>query len=58
MANSTNSTSSNMTLQAAWSQIDLPWAAWKADALNSFDNIGTWLGRYQQYLGMAASYAN
>ena len=56
ISNQTNST--NMTIQSAWSQINLPWGDWKADALNSFDNIGTWLGRYQQYLGMAANYAN
>jgi len=58
--NATTNGTSNATvsLPSIWSSIDLPWAQWKNDALVSLEDIVVWLGRYQQYLTVATSYAN
>jgi len=48
--NSSNS-SSNASASQFWSSLNLPWAAWKQDALVAFGGLGPWLSRYVQYLG-------
>ena len=52
---SSNATGANATAVMVQS-LDIPWAAWGQDLLNSFDNIGVWLSRYVQYLGAAEAY--
>jgi hypothetical protein len=53
-SNSTNGTSV-ITVQTAWSQLNLPWAQWAQDALADFSDVTTWLARYTQYLDSAQS---
>jgi hypothetical protein len=53
-SNSTNGTSV-ITIQTAWSQLNLPWAQWAQDALADFSDVTTWLARYTQYLDSAQS---
>jgi len=55
-ASNTSNSSSNATLLQIFSQLDIPWSEWAQDALTSFSDVATWLGRYQQYLAALLGY--
>ena len=52
-SNSSGNMTNNVTSGHMVAALNIPWALWGQQLLNSVQDLGVWLGRYVMYLGQA-----